>query len=215
MSVDKKLSVAFKLFEEKNFTESKALYEKILENPLTIQEQIQLRYGYGYPLSELGFVEEAIENYFELEKIGREISNQEIISQAIHQRGMVYRQNKEYSKALKTFDVEKNFIQKTFPNNDLFIAANLYEIGYTNLLKNNLEEAYHHLTKSLKLAKQTNDFIMIASAQRGLGEFHSKQKQYDESIEYLKESLKNFEKVSDDIGASEIEKMIQSIIENQ
>jgi tetratricopeptide (TPR) repeat protein len=154
----------FKLFEEKKFIESKELYEKILDSPLTVQEEIQLRYGYSCPLSELGFVEKALEKYFELEDLGKETSNKELISQSIHQRDMVYRQNKEYSKALKKFVEEKNFIQKRSSNNHLFMAANLYEIGYTNLLKNNVKEAYHYLTKRLTVAKEIDDFIMIASA---------------------------------------------------
>lgn len=59
-----------------------------------------MRYGYGYHFSVLGLVEEAIENYTELEMMGRENSSKDIISQAIHQAGMVYRQDEcaEYSK---------------------------------------------------------------------------------------------------------------------
>lgn len=51
---------------------------------------IQLRYGYGYHFSVLGLVEEAIDNYTELEMIGRGNSSNEIVSQAIHQARMVY-----------------------------------------------------------------------------------------------------------------------------
>lgn len=59
-----------------------------------------MRYGYGYHFSVLGLVEEAIENYTELEMRGRENSSKDIISRAIHQAGMVYRQDEcaEYSK---------------------------------------------------------------------------------------------------------------------
>lgn len=211
MNFKNELGLAFQLFEEKKLNESKKLYEKILENQLTLEEEIQLRYGYGYPLSELGLVEEAIQNYSELEKGGREIKNKEIISQAIHQIGMVYRQNKKYEKALDKFYEEKNFIKEHFEDNLLFIAANNYEIGYTHFLRNNYEEAYNFLKQSLKIANQTEDLIMIASSQRALGEYYSKQNNYSKSIEYFEESIRNFEKASDYLGVSEVKQIIDSL----
>lgn len=90
MNIQNNPALAFQLFEEKKFIESKNLYEEILEKTLALNVTIQLRYGYGYHFSVLGLVEEAIDNYTELEMIGRGNSSNEIVSQAIHQARMVY-----------------------------------------------------------------------------------------------------------------------------
>lgn len=124
----------------------------MLKPDLTIDEEIQLRDGYGYPLSEFGLIEEAIDNYSELEEIGRKLSNKELISQAIHQIGMVYRQNKQYEKVLDKFYEEKRFITEHFEHNLLFKAVTNYELGYTKLLKNYFEAAYDYLKTSLNEA---------------------------------------------------------------
>lgn len=214
MTIQSELALAFQFFEEKQFIESKNLYEEILEKDLTLNETIQLRYAYGYPLSALGLVEEAIENYTALEIIGKEDSNNEIISQAIHQAGMVYRQNAYYECALKKFFEEKDFIEEHFNEKNLFKSANHYELGYAYLMKDDFEEAYHFFNQSLEEAKQAEDSIMLACSQRGLGEYYIKQNNRDEAIRHLEESIQNFNAAVDFIGAYEVKQIIEAIDDN-
>lgn len=212
MTIQSDLALAFQLFEEEKFNHSKALYEEILEKELTLDEEIQLRYGYGYPLSALGLVKEAIENYAELKIIGKENLDNDIISQALHQQGMVLWQNGVYNCAHEIFLKERAFIEEHFKKNKLYKAANYYELGYVNLLLGNLKEAYPFLKHSLAEAKQTKDLIMIACSLRGLGEYYIKQNNRAEAVWYLEDSIQNFEAASDSRGVYEVKQIIQTII---
>lgn len=87
------------------------------------------------------------------------------------------------------FEKEQKFICQYFKDNLLFRAANLYELGYTNLLLAHNGVAYSYLVDSLNAAEKTQDPIMIACAQRGLGEFYIRNKEIERARTYLEQSL--------------------------
>lgn len=211
MSFQKQLSKAFQLFEESKYNESVRLYEALLGENLSIQEEINLRYGYGYPLSSLGKVEEAIANYETLQELGERTENLEIVSQAMHQIGMVYRQNKEYEIALDWFEEECIFIENHFRKNKLFLAVNTYELGYTNLLLGNLNLAYNYLKHSLKCSRDVEDSILTACALRGLGEYFVADNKKELAIEHFKESMKFFKNASDFTGEAEVAALLNEV----
>lgn len=211
MNFHDEIALAFHLFEENKLNEAIKLYNSILTNRLTIAEEIQVRYAYGYPLSQLGLVEEAIENYVSLEKIGRDYNDMTIVSQATHQLGMVYRQNGQYERALGKFHEERQLIEKYFREHLLFKAANYYELGYTNLLTDKFNEAYSYLNLSLDLALKTKDLIMIACTYRALGEYYSKQNNPEKSITHFNISIQNFEQVSDSQDVLEVKALIKNL----
>lgn len=141
MTFSDRISLAFRLFEENKLTESKEVYDDLLSGSLTEKEKNALRYNYGYLLAELNQVDEAIRNYDKLLQIGKDTSDKEIISQAIHQKGMVYRLSHQYEKALEEFLKESAYINDHFSNRPLFHSANYYELGYTHLLLKEYERA--------------------------------------------------------------------------
>jgi tetratricopeptide (TPR) repeat protein len=209
MTFQTKLAQAFNLFEDGKWNKSIEIYKRLLTRPLSTDDKIKLRFGYGYPLSAAGLVEEALTNYYDLKELGERTNRNDIVSQAIHQLGMVHRQAKQYEEALEKFHKEQNFIKKQFPNNSLFIAANTYELGYTNLLLNNDEEAYRYLKESLVLSEKTKDAIMIASAHRGLGEYYLSQTNHVLAKKHFNESIRYFNKDSDHKGKQEVEELLK------
>lgn len=162
-------------------------------------------------MSEVELVDEAIDNYLKLEELGEKISKRDIVSQATHQIDMVYRQSKQYIEALKYFRKEQELINMFFQDNFLFKAANNYEIGYTHLLLGNYGKSFSFLSKSLKEALQTEDYIMIACAQRGLGEYCLKMEKHSLALNYFNESIESFKRASDFYGVSEVKELIAYI----
>lgn len=211
MTIQENTSLAFQLFEEQKLKESVKMYEKIFESVLTNEEEIKVRFGYGYPLSALGHETKAIENYSKLKELGEVTNNREVISQSLHQIGMVYRQSKHYQKALEKFNEEREMIETYFRNHNLFKAANDYELGYTNLLLKNYSEALKYLEKSLKESIKSKDSIMIACAYRGLGEYYSSQSNIDLAETYFNKSIHSFKDASDEIGIEEVKELKMSL----
>ena len=211
MSFESNLSLAFRLFEEGKLIESKSLYDELLSKMSTQKEEIGLRYNYGYLLTELNQVDEAIGNYNKLLQIGKDTNNKEIISQATHQKGMVYRLSGQYEKALEVFSLEYNYINEYFSNRLLFQSANYYELGYTHLLLKEYDRAKYFLELSLSTAVKSGDKTMIACSYRGIGEYHQSQSEKEEARLYFEKSIKEFQSIPDDYGEKEVEELIRSL----
>lgn len=211
MTFSDKLSLAFRLFEDGKLAESKSIYDELISESLTEKEEVALRYNYGYLLTELNQVDEAINNYDKLLEIGKDTNNKEIISQAIHQKGMVYRLSYQYEKALKEFLKEYAYINEHFLNRPLFYSANYYELGYTHLLLKEYDSANSFLKLSLEQALISKDTTMLACSYRGLGEYHQSQSEKEEARSYYEKSIKEFQSVPDDYGVEEVEELIRSL----
>ena len=211
MTFQERLTIAFKLFEEQKLDESLTCYQELLSENLSIDEEINVRLGYGYPLSKSGLTEEAVENYLLLKNLGEETSNLDIVSQSLHQLGMVYRHANRYGKALKMFNKERDFIKLHFNTHSLYKAANYYEIGYMNLQIKNYKNAINFLSKSLEEAFKSGDSIMIACSQRGLGEYYANIEEIPVALDYFTESIHSFKNASDELGTLEVKKLIYEI----
>lgn len=211
MAIQSDISHAFQQYEDKKFRESKVSFEKLLQDDMTLSNEIQLRFVYGYPLSALGLVDKAVDNYEKLGELGKQSKNLEIVVQALHQIGMVYREAEQYNKAISYFEKEQKMIHKHFIDNHLFLAANLYEMGYTLLLDGHVEVAYSFLVDSLTESEKSKDLIMKACAERGLGEFYVKQDKPVAAQAYFKASILSFKEAGDEIGATEVVELLEKL----
>lgn len=214
MTIQDDISRAFQLYEEKSFHDSKAIFESALRSELTISDEIHLRFGYGYPLSALGLVDDAVDNYKDLGRLGKENGKLEIELQALHQIGMVYREANQYQEAIAYFNEEQKMIHQYFRKNYLFSAANLYELGYTHLLNGNEDLAFKYLRGCLTESYKSGDPIMQACAKRAMGEFYAKQNNLETARDYFKESIQTFNKADDEIGAAEVVELMDNLLEN-
>lgn len=203
-----KLNAAFSLYEEGRLIESKEAFAKLFTEDISAEDEIDLRLYYGYPLSSLGLVEEAIDNYDKLQELGEELGLPDIICAAIHQQGMVYRENKDYKTALSIFDIEKTYIDANMPEDDLAKSMNNYELGYTNLLLDNLDLAKYYIEESLFLALDSDDLIAIACAYRALGEYYERKSDYASARVNFNFSIHYFDQADDEIGSAEVNEMI-------
>lgn len=213
MTIQDEISRAFQLYEEKAFHDSKVSFEKILKGEMTTAYEIQLRLLYGYPLSALGLVDKAVDNYKKMGELGKNTFRLEIESQAFHQIGMVYREAGQYPEAIDYFVQEQEMIYQHFTKNHLFLAANLYELGYTNLLLENDDVAFSFLMDSLTEAKKSKDLVMEGCAERGLGEFYLKQNEPEAARAYFEESIQSFKEAEDEIGAAEVVEMLNNVVD--
>ena len=211
MAIQSDISHAFQQYEEQKFCESKASFEKLLQNEMPILNEIQLRFVYGYPLSALGLVDEAVDNYERLGELGKQSKNLKIVVQALHQIGMVYREAEQYDKAISYFEKEQKMIHKRFIDNHLFLAANLYEMGYTPLLDGHVEVAYSFPVDSLTESEKSKDSIMKACAERALGEFYVKQDKPVVAQAYFEASILSFKEAGDEIGATEVVELLEKL----
>lgn len=130
--------------------EADQLFTECLEECSSINEEASIRLNYGYVLVALEKTDQAVGNYKRMQQIGNELNNKELISQSYHQLKMTYRLSSELVYALNWFLKEKSYINNYFPNHDLFLAANCYELGYTYLLMKNYDKAQSCLNLSLK-----------------------------------------------------------------
>lgn len=215
MAIQDEISRAFQLYEEKAYYDSKTIFEETLQSEMTNADEIQLRFGYGYPLSALGLVDEAVDNYIKLGMLGENTDNHEIVSQALHQIGMVYRESGQYQEAITYFLQEQKMIHTHFMENHLFIAANLYELGYTHLLDGNEDLAFTYLMESFIESQKAKDPIMQACVERGLGEFYVKQNNIEAAHDYYEASIQSFKEAEDEIGALEVVEMLNNIVGNK
>lgn len=208
MSFQEQLNKAFQEFEKGHLTEAEHIYEELFSRELSAKEEIQVRFNYGYYLLERKRFEEAIDNYRRTLVLAQNENNKELISQSYHQIGMVYRVMEQYDKALDQFQQEREYINRHFPDNILFLAANSYEIGYTHLLNNQLGDAKKHLDLSIRYALESGDYIMIACYYRGLGDYYGKRSNLDKAMRMYKESIAFFKQADDIKGMQEVKERV-------
>lgn len=213
MTFNEKLQEAFALFEAGELRAAKNIYNRLFISDLTVEEKIQVRFNYGYLLLEQQQMQDALHNYEAALHLAQHLGDKERISQAYHQIGMVYRLAENYEKALDHFKIERNYIERNFPNNQLFIAANAYETGYTNLLAENIKNAAPHLNAALTHSLKTNDPVMTACAYRGLGDLYRAQKNYEAAENAYKQSVFHFTKAQDEMGVSEVMERLLALAE--
>lgn len=153
-----------------------------------------------YALLGLNRIDEAREIYIEL-------FNKHKNHQYAHQLCMVEREAKNYKKALKYLEIEKGLISQ---NDILAKSANLYEYGKINELMGEFSIAMDYAQKCIKESLKCDDLIMLACANRLLGDIYSHSDIDEAAVCYI-QAQKYFTNAGDDFGAKEVEELIEGL----
>ena len=203
MSKQQVINSAFDLMDKGLLDEA----QKLLDS-LTVNEEETTYYSY---LSTYGYIYTAKKEFQKAlgayqTYLDRAISQADVTEQHIahHQLAMVYREQGDYGSAMAELEKERAIIEKEFPENNLFWAVYLYEIGYISYLMGDNQSAEEVMKKSLDLALKTDDIIAQACAYRGLGEILS-------NADYLNQARQLFEEAGDEIGCQEMDVLLSQL----
>lgn len=118
-----------------------------------------------------------------------------------HQLCMVEREAGGYEKALEWLNIEKQLIDT---DDILSIAANTYEYGKINELMGNYNQAEKYAEECMSLSLKQSDLIMLACANRLLGDVR-RHSNTDEALIYYSQAKKIFFDAGDSVGAEEVD----------
>lgn len=214
MTFRSKLNDAFQRFEDGDLKEAERIYNDLFAEELSATLEIQVRFNYGYLLVEQNKLVEALNNYQRTLDLAYHLNDKTLISQSYHQIGMVHRVFGEYVHALIYFQKERDYIDEHFSDNLLFLAANDYEMGVTNLLNNQFTRAKDYLDLSLKHALNSDDHVMIACSYRGLGDYYKASSETNNARKMYNKSIHFFMQANDQIGVKEVEEKIHTLNRN-
>lgn len=196
---------AFLLMDEGKYEMAQELLLQVEMFQTEYGQRLQWLNTYGYVLCGLKRYDEAIERYTEYISMADEHSDTENKHIGLHQMAMVYRERKDYKKALALIEEEYEIICDKFEENSLKLGANLYEQGYINFLDGNLTDALLLMKKSFAYANASKDLTMLGCSYRGLGEIYKAMNETRKSKESFAEAKKCFAESEDSVGVAEIE----------
>lgn len=211
MNFNQKLQEAFTLAEQGFIDEAKTIYRELFSSRLTDKQKVDVRFNYGYLLIENQQIIDAIINYEAALHLAQNLRDKEIIAQSYHQLGRVHRMAEQFTKAAEYFQKERRYIERNFPDHQLFLAANEYEFGYTKLMAGDLKQAKIHLDQCLQYALKSEDYVMKACAYRGLGDYYKEKNNVQKAEEMYLSSLQHFTQAKDEMGIREIEEKIKNV----
>ena len=206
-----RIAEAWGLFDIGDFATSEAIYLECLEsvNEDDYDTYASILMGLIYTQSYQGKYEEARGLAGRLIKIAPNDEEKHI---ALHQAGMVERMAGQYEKALNLFCQEEEVIHMAFPEDDLRVAANLYEQSYVNMKRGSLNLAEQIMMSSLEHAQKAEDAMCIGCAYRGLGEIMKQSRRVVLARDYFESAIEAFEKAGDDIAVKEVEDMLRTLL---
>jgi len=185
-----------------NFQPDKALeiWRTLMSKENNQDKKDSLKSNSCYALLELNRIDEARKIYLELfEKYQTH--------KYLHQLCMVERKANNYNKALYYLNLEKEMIS---PDNTLALSANLYEFAKLNELIGNIDKALKLSKDCLSLSLTCDDDIMLACANRLLGDVYLKIDIEKAKPYYLK--AKNiFANAEDIFAANEIDQLMNDL----
>ena len=109
---------------------------------------------------------------------------------------------------------EAEVIYTAYPEDDLRIAANLYEQAYVNMKIGVLDKAEEIMNRSLEHAKKSGDAMCIGCAYRGLGEIMKACGNTEQTHNYFEQAITAFELTGDSIAVDEVKAMLVGKQEN-
>jgi tetratricopeptide (TPR) repeat protein len=191
---------AWKAYDQKDFDVAAKLWEQLIRTASSDMERDSFRYDYGYTLVGLKRFDEARSIYEQLyEKISSHIY--------IHQIGMVEREAGNYVMAAELFKQEQTMLAI---EDNLAIAANLYEQALIESLIGELSLAFDLANQCLVVSMTTEDKIMHGCAYRLLGDLLRLDFPDKARIHYYK-SRKSFEDAGDQIACGEIDQRVNEM----
>lgn len=208
--MQEKIEEAWRLFDIGEFVASDEIYQECLS------EVNKDDYGiYSSVLMGLIYTQSFQEKYDEARNYAKQlieiVPNEEELHIALHQAGMVERMAGQYEKAMELFCQEEAVIHRMFPDDDLRIAANLYELAYVNMKRGSLDLAEQVMMSSLEHAKKAKDAMCIGCAYRGLGEIMNVSERMELARDYYAYAIKAFEDAGDEIAVTEVLELLTKV----
>ncbi|MDZ5589248.1 tetratricopeptide repeat protein [Enterococcus cecorum] len=155
--------------------------------------------------------EGAIQIYQRLLTVAKEQSANELEHIAWHQLAMVYRESKQYERALILIEKERTIIDHYFADDSLKKAVNDYEQGYLRLKLGDAITAKKWMENSLQEALLTDDEVAKACSYRGLGEITLALKDKQQAKKYFQKAYEYFSKVDEKQGMKEVQNFLAQL----
>jgi tetratricopeptide (TPR) repeat protein len=176
------------------------LARKIATHVTELAPEIKFGKGYARALVLIGNsywyegVFEFAQNYFLLaarqyQSIGDSIG----LGQTYNNVAEVYKKMQDYEKALEYLNLSVQLKRK----DNATRALTLYNIGEVYVFINNLSKASEFIDEALLFAIKNNDNKVIGYCYNGLGIIHSKQKKYNQAIDYFLKAEKKWKEIGE------------------
>lgn len=207
--MDEKLRQAWQLFSEGQVAQAKKLVAADF-NLLTCEDDQLLSFMGYMTLAEQDY-KGAIQIYQRLLTVAKNQSSSELEHIAWHQLAMVYRESKQYERALKLIEKERTIIDHYFADDSLKKAVNDYEQGYLRLKLGDAITAKKWMENSLQEALLTDDEVAKACSYRGLGEITLALKDKQQAKKYFQKAYEYFTKVDEKQGMKEVQNFLAQL----
>ena len=207
--MDEKLRQAWQLFSEGQVAQAKKLVAADF-NLLTCEDDQLLSFMGYMTLAEQDY-KGAIQIYQRLLTVAKNQSSSELEHIAWHQLAMVYRESKQYERALILIEKERTIIDHYFADDSLKKAVNDYEQGYLRLKLGDAITAKKWMENSLQEALLTDDEVAKACSYRGLGEITLALKDKQQAKKYFQKAYEHFAKVDEKQGMKEVQNFLAQL----
>jgi len=134
------------------------------------------------------FPEKALSKYLEALKISKSIKDSTMLGLTVHNLGMFYRRQKEYSKA-KAYFKEAIRIKERIVDNPNNVAKSYNMLGVTHFYEKQYDSAFARYSKAKEIYTSKQD---IAKVNGNLALLYYSSKQYDKAIKVFQENIKTF-----------------------
>jgi tetratricopeptide (TPR) repeat protein len=177
-----------------------ALSRRIASHTAEIAPQVKFVKGHARSLTIIGNsywyegVFEFAQNYYLLALRQYElIDDKSGLGQAYNNIGEVYKKMGDYKKALEFLKLSMN-LKKGDSHSEAII---LYNVGELYIFLNDIPQANRYIEQALSVAIRNNDRRAIGYSYTGLGIISSKQKRYQEALDYFVRAEKIWKEISE------------------
>lgn len=202
------LALAFQHFDDGKLKEAEQLYRQCLSEVVHHEDEKESLHGLGFTLAMKGTFKEAVDCYEKLLTMAESEGNFVDEAIALHQIGMVYRIEMNFTKSLEFFRREKELREKKLPDHHVGFSANAYEFGLIALLEKRMDESESHFEEALVQGEIAEDLICIACALRGKGQYFEVLGNRENAKNSFLLSIEAFEKAGDSRGAVQVREML-------
>lgn len=187
--MDQIVKDAWQAFEDKDYSKAKKLWQSAIDsNP-----EDGVLSGHCYTLC-------ALKDFDEARRIYNSLWYKTNSHIYLHQLCMVEREAGNYEQALSFIQREAKVLDK---DNDLAVAANLYEQGKLKQLMGMMDHALAIAQECEMKASKCDDLIMKACASRLLDEIYASSNA-EASAQYMLKAANFFIEAKDEVGLSEV-----------
>lgn len=141
----------------------------------------------GVAYRNIGNSDLALEYYNKAIDKSKQTGNHLALVDAMISKGNIYWYSGENNKALYHYE-EALHIINSHPESEFNKSGILNNIGNVYRMKGEFKEAFGKYEQSLRLSRDVGDKNMIAVTLKNIGVTHKSEKNYDQSIKYLKEA---------------------------